>query len=308
MLATIVGLTVDSFTQVLLAQAAIFAIIVLGLNVLVGYTGQISFGHNAFVGVGAYITAALAVDRGIPPLLGLVAGIAVALVLAVIIGWPTLRLRGHFLAMATFGLGLAFHSFVVASPIFKGFIGISGIPPLGVGSMVSSSAQGQYVLTVIVLVLAIVVAWRLKHGRFGRALNTIANDEATAQSIGVDVQRYKLAAFAVSAVFGAVGGWLYAHTVLYVSPETFGFSMIITLFTILFLGGVSSVWGTVAGSVIVTVIPQVVPEGVQVWEPTIFSVALLFVLIVRPDGLFSPSPALAGAWSRRFGASRGVAK
>lgn len=303
-LAVVAAFTAGPFTLTLLSQSAIFAIVVLGLNVLVGYTGQISFGHNAFFGVGAYLTAYATTTWKLPPFVGLVLGIVAALVLAVLIGYPTLRLRGHFLAMATFGLGLVFYSFVAASPIFKGFTGIGGIPALGVGTTSTATPIGQYAVSVAFLLVAIVVAWRLRHRRFGRALSSIANDESAGQSIGIDVHRYKLAAFAISAVFGAIAGWLYAHTVTYVSPETFGFTLIITIFTMLFFGGLGSVWGAVVGSIVVTVLPQLVPRAVQNWEPTIFSVILLAVLVIRPAGLLAPSTRLNAALAGLLGRSR----
>lgn len=291
-LAVVLALTAGPFTLTLLSQAAIYAVVVLGLNVLVGYTGQISFGHNAFFGVGAYLTAYATTTWQLPPMVGLLLGAVASLLLAVLVGFPTLRLRGHFLAMATFGLGLVFYSFVAASPVFKGFVGIGGIPPLAVATTTTATPLGQYVLSVVLLLVAVVVAWRLRHQRFGRALSSIANDESTAKSIGINVHRYKLAAFAISAVFGSIAGWTYAHTVTYVSPENFGFPLIIMLFTMLFFGGLGTVWGAIVGSVVVTVVPQLVPQSVQNWEPAIFSTILLVVLIIRPAGLLAPSQRL----------------
>lgn len=303
-LAVVLAMTAGPFTLTLLSQSAIYAIVVLGLNVLVGYTGQISFGHNAFFGIGAYLTALGTTAWKLPPMVGLLLGVVAALLIAVIVGFPTLRLRGHFLAMATFGLGLVFYSFIAASPVFKGFIGISGIPPLAVVNTTTATPIGQYILSVVLLLVAVIVAWRLRHHRFGRALSSIANDESTAKSIGINVHRYKLAAFAISAVFGAVAGWTYAHTVTYVSPENFGFPLIIAIFTMLFFGGLGTVWGAIIGSVVVTVVPEFVPDPVQNWEPAIFSVLLLVVLIVRPAGLLAPSQRLNAAVGDLFARSR----
>lgn len=285
LIALLVPLFAGPFLLTLLGQAAIYAIVVLGLNVLVGYTGQISFGHNAFFGVGGYTTALATTSWNLSPIMGLLLGVVAAAVLASVIGYPTLRLRGHYLALGTFAFGLAFYSFVVASPIFNGFIGIGGIPALAVGPFVSTDPLDRYTITTAFMFVGIIAAWRLRHRRFGRALRSVASDEATAESIGVATNRYKLSAFVISAVFAAVAGWLYAHTVNYVSPETFGFALIISLFTMLFLGGVASVWGAVVGAIVFTVIPPLAPTEIQSWQPTIFAVALLIIVILRPTGL-----------------------
>lgn len=270
------------------SQVAIFAMVTLGLNVLVGYTGQISFGHNAFFGAGGYLSALATTSWGLPPLAAMLLGVGVSIVLAVIVGFPTLRLRGHFLAMATLGVGLGFYSFAVASPIFNGFTGIGGIPPFSVGSLEFDTSYEKFWLVGGVLLVAIVAAARLRERRYGRALRSVSSDEATAQSIGINVHRTKLSAFVVSAVFASIAGSLYAHTMSYVSPESFGFATILTFFMMLFIGGLGSVWGALLGAFVVTVVPEFVPASVQGWEPTLFSVLLIVVLIVRPAGLFAP--------------------
>jgi branched-chain amino acid transport system permease protein len=284
----LVGLVGNAYQLTLLTKVAIYAVVILGLNVLVGYTGQISFGHNAFFGIGGYLSALSTTDWHLPPLLGIALGIVVSALLAVIVGYPTLRLKGHYLAMATFAVGLGFYSFSVASPLFKGFIGIGGIPPLGVGSFQLANQRDAFWACGVVLLVAITATWRLRHRRYGRALRSVASDEATAMSIAVDVQRYKLSAFVVSAVFGSVAGSLYAHTSTYVSPESFSFTTILTFFMMLFIGGLGSVWGAVVGSAIVTIVPDLVPRSVQNWQPTLFAVLLIAILIARPVGLLAP--------------------
>jgi branched-chain amino acid transport system permease protein len=285
-------------------QAAIFAIVALGLNVLVGYTGQISFGHNAFYGIGAYVSALSTTSWGLNPYLGILLGVALAILVALAIGYPTLRLQGHFLAMATLGIGLGFYSFAVASPYTHGFTGIGGIPPLTLGGLAIDVPYLKFWAVGLVLLVAIVAAYRLQFKRYGRALRGIASDEATAQSIGIDVRRYKLSAFVVSAVFAAVAGSLFSHTTSYISPESFSFATILTFFMMLFIGGSGSVWGAVIGAVIVTSIPEALPSSVQEWQPTIFACLLMVILIVRPSGLLAPrgTPS-AGLARNRGGAS-----
>jgi branched-chain amino acid transport system permease protein len=287
LLVGIVGLFGSPYTLTLGSQVAIFAIIILGLNLLVGYGGQISFGHNAFFGIGGYISALATTSWGISPISGMLTAALITIVVATVIGYPTLRLKGHFLALGTFAVGLGFYAFAVASPYFNGFTGIGGIPPLSLGSLTISQQFAQFWACGTFLVLALIVVAQLREGRWGRALRTVATDEATAASVGINVHRTKLTAFVISAIFGSIAGSLYAHTTNYVSPETFSFPTILTLFMMLFIGGVSSVWGAVLGSFIVTVIPELLPSTWAPWQPTLFGVALVILLIIRPSGLLA---------------------
>jgi branched-chain amino acid transport system permease protein len=271
------------------SKVAIFAIVIVGLNLLVGYGGQISFGHNAFFGVGGYISALATTSWGLSPLLGMLAGVVLAALLALVTGFPTLRLKGHFLALGTFAVGLGFYAFAVASPYFNGFTGIGGIPAFSVGPLSAQLPFAKFWLCGFFLILAMIAVAQLREGRWGRSLRTVATDEATASSVGIDPHRTKLAAFVVSAVLASVAGSLYAHTASYVSPESFSFTTILTFFMMLFIGGLGSVWGAILGSLIVTAVPEVVPSSIATWQPTIFGVLLVIVLIVRPSGLLGGS-------------------
>jgi branched-chain amino acid transport system permease protein len=271
------------------SKVAIYAIVIVGLNLLVGYGGQISFGHNAFFGVGGYISALATTSWRLSPLLGLLAGVVLAALLALVTGFPTLRLKGHFLALGTFAVGLGFYAFAAASPYFNGFTGIGGIPAFSIGPLSTEAPFAKFWLCGLFLVLAVIAVAQLREGRWGRALRTVATDEATASSVGIDPHRTKLAAFVVSAVLASIAGSLYAHTASYVSPETFSFTTILTFFMMLFIGGLGSVWGAVLGSLIVTAVPEVVPSSIATWQPTIFGVLLVILLIVRPSGLLGAS-------------------
>lgn len=281
----VLGLYGSAYALSIGTKVAIYAIVILGLTLLVGYGGQISFGHNAFFGIGGYISALATTSWGLSPVVGMLVAAVLATALAVITGFPTLRLRGHFLALGTFAVGLGFYAFAVASPYLNGFTGIGGIPPFSVAGVSFDRGFSQFWLCGAFLVVALVAVAHLRGGRWGRALRTVATDEATAQSVGIDVHRAKLAAFVISAVLASLAGTLYAHTASYVSPETFSFSTILTFFMMLFIGGVGSVWGAVLGALVVTVIPELVPESLATWQPTLFGVLLVALLIVRPEGI-----------------------
>jgi branched-chain amino acid transport system permease protein len=272
-----------------MAQIGIFAIVILGLNILVGYAGQISFGHNAFLGIGAYFSALASTQWGLPPLAGVLIGVVVSALLGFVVGYATLRLRGHYLALATFGVGLAFYNFAISSPFFGGFQGIAGVPPFGVFGFEFFTLHQKYVLIWGVTLVAATVAWRLGQLRFGRALRSIAMDESTAKAVGINVQRYKVIAFVISAVYGSVAGSLYAHTISFVSPETFGFATIVLLFVMLFVGGLGTIWGSIMGAAAGIALPDFL-VGFQSWQPSIFAVIVLVVIILRPVGLLAPLP------------------
>ncbi|MET7399345.1 branched-chain amino acid ABC transporter permease [Dactylosporangium sp. NPDC005572] len=287
MTVAVVGLGLYGSTYLLSlgSKIAIYAIVILGLTLLVGYGGQISFGHNAFFGIGGYISALATTSWGLSPLPGMLVAALIAAALAVVTGYPTLRLRGHFLALGTFAVGLGFYAFAVASPYFNGFTGIGGIPPYSLGGLSFQREFAQFWVCGVFMLVALVAVAHLRGGRWGRALRTVSTDEATAQSVGIDVHRVKLTAFVVSALLASVAGSLYAHTTSYVSPETFSFATILTLFMMLFIGGAGSVWGAVLGSFVVTVVPELAPESMASWQPTFFGALLVIVLILRPAGL-----------------------
>lgn len=283
------GLLLSAYGLTLMAQIGIFAIVILGLNVLVGYAGQISFGHNAFMGLGGYFSALATTQWGSPPIVGVLVGVAVSILVGILVGYPTLRLRGHYLALATFGLGLGFFNFAVSSPFFNGFMGIAGIPAFSVGGIAFETLTEKYYLVWAVTLAAAVATWRLRQLRFGRALRSVAVDESTARAVGVDIRRYKVIAFVVSGVFASVAGSLYAHTVSFVSPETFGFSAIVLLFVMLFVGGLGTVWGSIFGAAVGIALPDFL-QSFEGWKPSIFALILLVVILVRPVGLLAPLP------------------
>lgn len=283
------GMVAQTYWLTLLTQAAIFAVAVLGLNILIGYSGQVSFAHAVFFGIGAYVTAMGTTEWGLSPLLAAGLGVATSVAVSVVVGIPVLRLHGYYLAMATFALGVAFYAFLGSAPWFHGFSGIPGVPPFSVGPMEVSSLAGKYWFAWGVALVAVVAAWRLRAFRFGRALLTIAEDEQVAESVGIRPLPYKVAAFAISSIFASVAGSVFAHTSSYVSPESFSFLVAINLFVMLFVGGLRGVWGVIVGAIAITILPEVFGD-LQPYRPALISVLLIGILIVRPAGLLAPLP------------------
>lgn len=281
------GIFGSAYQLTVLTQAGCYAIAVLGLTVFVGYAGQISFGHTLFLGLGGYLSALATTSWGIGPLPGILLAVAASVVAALVIGVPILRLRGHYLAMATFAIGLGFYRLAADTSIFNGFEGIAGIPPFSVGPVAFSGVVGEYTLVWGVALVGAVAALRLRNGRFGRALRVLSEDEAAASALGINVAHHKVIALVISAVFVSIAGSLQVHTTPIASPENYSFAVIIQLFVMLFIGGLGSVWGALVGAIVVIELPELL-GGFADYEPTIFGVALLLILLLRPVGLFAP--------------------
>ena len=265
--------------------AAIYGVFCTGLNFFMGYTGQASFGQNAFAALGGYGTAILCAGQGWPPLAALLLTIVFSGAVALVVGYPTLRLRGHYLAMATFALGLITYELSIEwIDLTYGYMGYAGIPPLGIGRFEMTSERGQLVVLILVLLAGVWIARRLKDSRFGRALRAIAGSEAAANALGIDIARYKLAAFVIAAVYASVAGSLFAHFVGFISPEVFGLSMVTLSFTMLYLGGIGTIWGPIVGAVIVSMLPELF-RGLKELQDIAYASVLILILIFFPKGL-----------------------
>ena len=275
-------------------QIGIHAIIAVGLGLLMGYAGQISLGHAAFYGLGAYCTAILTTRLHVPPLPAAIAGMVLTGAIAYAVGSPALRLHGHYLAMFTLGLGIiARIVFEQAESITNGFDGISGIPAFDLWIVRFDSDPEKYGLVVAVLALSVVVARNLVRSRVGRALRALHGSEDAARACGIDVGRAKLEVFVLSAMLASVAGSLYAHAIGFVSPEPFGFHLSVELVVMIVVGGAGSVWGPIAGAALFTVLDQglqKVGERVPIvasLDTVLFGLVLILVVIFWEKGLVS---------------------
>jgi branched-chain amino acid transport system permease protein len=268
-----------------LQLAMIYGIFCLGLNFFMGYTGQASFGQNAFACIGGYGSAVLCVDWHWEPALALVASMAISGVAALVVGYPTLRLRGHYLAMATFALGLITYDVSVQwTSLTQGYMGISGIPSLGIGGFTVENERWKLVCLAVLLLIGLWISRRLRDSRFGRALRAISGSENGAAALGIRVSRYKLAAFVIAALYASAAGSLFAHVVSFISPEVFGPQMVIVTFTMLYVGGVGTVYGPVIGAIVASLLPEVLRSSGK-FQDIAYAVILLLLLIFVPRGL-----------------------
>jgi len=275
--------------------AFIYTVLVTGLNVFMGFTGQVSFGHNAFAAISGYTSAVLTATYGWEPLPAGLVGLAGALTCALVVGYPVLRLRGHYLAMATLAIGLiAYEVAVQWDSVTKGYMGISGVPPLGVGSFTVVSDRGLLVFLLIAAVLALLSAAGIRRSRLGRAFVAVAGSEDAARALGIDVARYKLIAFTISAAYAAIAGSLFVHAVGFVSPEVFGLAMVVLSFTMLYVGGIGTVAGPMLGAIIISALPESF-RTFKDYQDLAYGAALIAILIYAPRGLAS-LPELWAKW------------
>lgn len=283
----------NSFYLDLAIRMAINAVIVLGLNLLIGFAGQISLGHAGFLGIGAYASAVLPTHFGWHPLLAMGAGAAVTGLLAAVLARPIFKLKGQYLAMATLGLGIIINIAIRNEAAWTG--GPDGMPVPTMGLMGFELASDKHWYWVVALMLSVSV-WasiNLIDSPFGRALRALHGSEVASQVVGVDVVRYKVAIFVMSAVFASLMGSVTAHYVGFVTPNLADFFHSIELVTMVVIGGMASVYGSLIGAVLLTALPQALAtfEG---WETVAFGVILMVCMIFMPKGLV---PTLAA----RFG-------
>lgn len=267
--------------------ALIYAVFVTGLNIFMGLAGQASFGQNAFAAIGGYTSAYLTTSYGLPPLVAMAIGIAGAVIVAAIIGYPTLRLKGHYLAMGTLAIGLIVYEISVQwESVTQGYMGISGIPPLGIGKWEATSDRAQLIVLACVVCVALLSAHFIRQSRFGRALVGLSGSEDAARAMGIAVSRYKLAAFIVSAIYASIAGSLFVHLVGFVSPEVFGLYMVILGFTMIYVGGIGTVTGPFVGAVVISLLPETFRQ-MKDYQDLVYGAALILILIFAPGGLAS---------------------
>jgi branched-chain amino acid transport system permease protein len=281
----IFAFSASGYVVTVVGFAAIYGIFCTGLNFFMGYTGQASFGQNAFAALGGYGTAILCTDYNMEPMLALLLTMMFSGLVALVVGYPTLRLRGHYLAMATFALGLITYEISIEwTSLTQGYMGYSGIPPLRLLRFEAVTEKQQLAVILVLLALGVFASYRMRQSRFGRALRAIAGSEPAASALGINVARYKLYAFMIAALYGSAAGSLFAHFVGFISPEVFGTSMVVQSFTMLYLGGIGTVAGPIIGAVIVSLLPELL-RGLKEWQDVVYILVLLAILIYAPRGI-----------------------
>jgi len=286
------------WTQILLL-VGLYAICTLGLSVLIGYAGLVSLAQAAFWGIGAYVSAFLAIRTGMSPILSVLISIGVASGVAFGLGWMTRNLEGHYLTLATLGAGMIIHIiFNEESWLTGGPSGMYGIPQLSVGAWVVDSDREMFYLVWILLFLLLWLTRNLVRSPWGQILQAMRDSQVAAASMGVDVSKYKVQAFMFSGALAALSGSLYAHYMTFVSPELFGFKQSIEFLLMAVIGGALAITGPIWGALLLTglkevlriVLPLVGITSVGPVETLAFGILLVAAIMFLPGGLASVLP------------------
>ena len=283
---------IGPFWELNLVLIGINIILATSLNLINGFTGQFSIGHAGFMAVGAYVSAVLSVKFELPFILAILGSAASAGLLGFMIGLPTLRLKGDYLAIATLGLGEIIRICILNIQYVGGASGFMGIPRY-------TNFAWVFALTVVTLF----IIKNLINSTHGRACIAIRENEIAAESMGVDTTRYKVMAFTIGAFFAGVAGALFSHYFYIAHPASFTFMKSFDILTIVVLGGLGSLTGSVTAAVLLTFVSAAL-AGYPEWRMVIYSLMLIILMIYRPQGLFGNKELSLAMFGRLFGGGK----
>lgn len=272
----------------------IHTMLALALNLLLGYAGQISLGQAAFFGLGAYASGILTATYNQNPWLIMLLTAGAVGLLAFVIGFPILKLKGHYLAMATLAFGIIVYIvFNETIDLTGGPSGFSGIPNLSYGEFVFDGDLKNYYLIWGFALVTMLLALNLVNSRIGRALRAIHDSEVAARVMGINARLMKVQIFALSAVISSVAGSLYAHTMTFISPTSFGFNFSVELVTMVIIGGLGSIYGSFLGAALLTLLPELL-RTFQDYDIVVYGLLLILITMFMPGGLIRGVPAGIG--------------
>lgn len=276
----------------ILVLSGIYSILTLSLNLVVGYAGLPALGHAAFSCVGAYTSSLLAQNLGFSPWLGLLIGACVAALLGVVIGYPSVRLKGDYLALATFGFGVIVYSIAKNwASVTRGPMGLPGIPTFSVFGFPLSAIWSYLILVGLFVLLTFSTIRRLVNSPFGRILRGIREDELATLAMGKNVDRHKIMVFGIGAFFAGISGSLYAHYITFIDPSSFSVMESITILLMVVFGGMGNLAGSFIGASILVIFPEVLrfiglPSSIAApLRQMIYGLLLIVLMLKRPQGI-----------------------
>ncbi len=290
---------IDHYADIMVF-AGIYCLITIGLSLLMGYAGQISVGHAAFFGTGAYISAILTTTYGLNPWACMVVAMFITAVIAFLVGAPSLKLKGHYLAMATLAFGIIV--FIVFNEEIEwtgGPDGMPGIPGLSLFGFKFNSVERYYYLVWGFVLASFIFSANIIQSGTGRALRAIHTSEPAASAVGIDISKFKVMVFVYSAVLASLAGSLYAHYLNFINPSTFDLFFSIKLLIMIALGGMHNIWGAIIGACLITFLSYEWLHFFDEFEVIIYGAILLLVTIYFPKGIVGV-PEIIKRWYRRF--------
>lgn len=314
----------SNYHRGILIGIGIYSIIVIGLNMLIGYAGQVSLGHAGLFGMAAYITGILSSTAegkfGLPMYISIPAAILLTTALMFLIGMPMLKLKGHYLAMATLGLGIIFYTLFIHLPITDGFDGFRKIPFLWIGSkdfaenmLHLSPKLNSYIIVWSVLFFIVIISENIINSRIGRALKSIHDSEPAALSLGINVGKYKNTIFTLSALYASIAGILFAHYKRFIAPSDFSITYSITFVTMVVVGGARTIYGAIIGATLLTSLTYILQElehylsktfslnvNIGDYHMVIYGSIIVLVMIFFPEGLMGGITRILKKTAKKF--------
>ena len=288
----------SDYILTLLDLAGIYAIAVMGLGMLLGFTGQMSLAQAAFLGIGAYTSGWFTTHLGWPVWPAMALAVLLSALVGLAVGYPCLRLSGHYLALATIGFGIITQLVLINwKEVTSGSDGMTGIPPPQFGPWTLDTYGTYYYLVLAMVVICAYVAWRIKTTRVGRALHAIRENEIAARATGIDATRYKIIAFVLAGSYAGLAGSLLAHDIKFISPDSYSFDQSVVFLVMLILGGSSSIGGAILGAVLLTMLPEVL-RPLKSSYIMVYGAAVIAMIVFMPQGLVGLFSALRARFQR----------
>jgi branched-chain amino acid transport system permease protein len=290
----------DAYYLSILAFIATRFMMAMGLSLLLGQAGQISLGQAGFVGVGAYASAILTTRLDLNPWLAMIVGAVLAALLAGLVGIPTLKLKGYYLAMATLGINEIIYILLVQlKPLTNGTDGITGIPSLSIGGLNLGGPKAYHLVAWGVALIMLRFALNLTRSRVGRSLRALRRSEPAAESLGVDTSRRKVQVFMLAAVFASIAGSFDAYYIHYVSPESYTITFSIILITGVIIGGLGTIWGALWGTLAIVILPELLKRVNEDVTNLVFGLLLILIMIFSNEGEGGLRKTVKTLWSKR---------
>ncbi|WP_234120477.1 branched-chain amino acid ABC transporter permease [Clostridium hydrogenum] len=270
---------IDQYGTRIIILICINVILALSVNLILGFTGQFTIGHSAFMAIGAYASAMLTIKLNLPFIIALLGGGIIAGLIGFIIGVPTLKLKGDYLAITTLGFCQIVVVIIQNIPQIGGAQGLTGIPP-----------KTTFAWTFFAMIITILVIYNIVHSSQGRAMISVREDEIAAEAMGINTTKYKIMAFVIGSFIAGVAGGLYSHYMMYIEPTTFNFLKSVDFITYVVLGGIGSIPGCIVSTAVLTYLPEGL-RGFGDLRMVIYPILLIVIMILNAKGM-SPSKLL----------------
>ncbi|SDW60698.1 branched-chain amino acid ABC transporter permease [Tepidimicrobium xylanilyticum] len=284
--------------------AIMYVVLALSLNFVLGFAGQLSMGHSAFYGIGAYVTALLMVNFKVSFWIAFIASAIVAGFFGFLLGVPTLRLKGDYLAITTIGFGEILRLILVNwIEVTRGPAGIPGIPSPKIFGFTINNNIGYYYIILLLAFFTVFISSRLLHSRLGQGFIAVRDDEIAAEAMGINSTYLKILAFVLGAAIAGMAGSFFATFVHYVNPDNFTYMESVTILCMVVLGGLGSIPGVILGAIVLTILPEAL-RGIALYRYAIYGLLLILMMINRPGGMIDMDRLKGGKNNENFRGSR----